>query len=255
MKIAIVLPIALACIGCVRTQKAVTPTVSKPPDFAEAIDSIKLSVAPVVCAVADPNGSGWTVGSISGTAVFISIDGSFITPNHVIESMVNNPCQRPAVFGAVGGWRAQSKIDARIISFAIDECFRDKLYDLAACKIQAGPDKLKTEGVTFSPGSFSSVRPRDGEQVAFTGFPLQFKEPLTARGYIAAYAEIRPDDVPKTLIIDRTAWPGASGSPVYLRDGTIIGIVVSTGTGEASGITMARTGTVIQEFLARANAR
>ena len=56
---------------------------------------------------------------------------------------------------------------------------------------------------------------------------------------------------PTEMIVDKSAWPGASGSPVYASDGAIVGLLIQRGFNDASGIAFARTSVYISAFLAK----
>jgi hypothetical protein len=80
---------------------------------------------------------------------------------------------------------------------------------------------------------------------------LQATDPVTSIGAIAGYSA---GDSYSTVLIDKNAWPGASGSPICLLDGkTVIGMVTKTGTGDASGLSFGIAGEKIISVLARAN--
>jgi hypothetical protein len=42
------------------------------------------------------------------------------------------------------------------------------------------------------------------------------------------------------LILDHAAWAGGSGSPVYLSDGRVVGILLARGTDEGAGVALVR---------------
>jgi serine protease Do len=125
-------------------------------------------------------------------------------------------------------------------------------------------------------GDSASVR--EGQQLAFTGFPIGMVlgfHPATHRAMVAAITPVAlPGIVAKQLTgrsigrirdsayrvfqLDGTAYPGNSGSPLYdPADGSVYGIVNSVfvqGTREAaisrpSGITYAIPGVYIRELL------
>ena len=113
----------------------------------------------------------------------------------------------------------------------------DPLHDLALLKLSNNVASSLTLG--------SDKMKKAGTGIAFTGFPIGAilgLYPATHRGYIAA---ITPDAIPvnntdqlsvqmlkrlgdKQLIyqLDATAYPGNSGSPVYLPEtGEVVGII------------------------------
>jgi V8-like Glu-specific endopeptidase len=92
-----------------------------------------------------------------------------------------------------------------------------------------------------------AARP-DGSAIAVTGYPLSSLLPITSRGFIGGYAT----DALGTsqMVLDRAAWPGGSGSPVYDSQGKVLGLVSQAGEGLASGISFARASSTIVRFLA-----
>src|SRR5438477_8602302 len=94
----------------------------------------------------------------------------------------------------------------------------------------------------------SDVRP-DGTAVAFSGFPVNGLIPYTARANIAGYqaAEISPNQglQLRILVLDKPAWPGSSGGPVYGVDGRVMGMLLQSG----SGLAFARHGARLNEFV------
>lgn len=136
----------------------------------------------------------------------------------------------------------------------------DKNHDLALLRLQKGrlpPLRLAGEALA-----------REGEAVAFTGFPLGMVlglYPATHRGIVAAItpiaipapagSDLTPEQIERirnkafpVYQLDGTAYPGNSGSPVYRTEtGEVIGVINSVfvkGSKEAaiekpSGITFA----------------
>src|SRR5215469_14374681 len=82
--------------------------------------------------------------------------------------------------------------------------------------------------------------PPDGTQVAFTGFPLEARDPMTFRAHVAAYRTPWPNEPTPELILDHGSLPGFSGSPVVLADGKVVAILVRDGKPEATGTAIAR---------------
>jgi hypothetical protein len=99
---------------------------------------------------------------------------------------------------------------------------------------------------------WSSNGPPDGTEIAFTGFPLQLRDPLTVRASVACYQAVWENDRPvPRLLVDRVAWPGSSGSPVYLASGRVIAILIGGGKDEATGMTIIRAALPIRDMLAK----
>jgi hypothetical protein len=70
---------------------------------------------------------------------------------------------------------------------------------------------------------------------------------MTFRAAVAAYGISCPDGSMPELILDHAAPPGFSGSPVYLADGKIVGILVQSAQEKATGIAIARPASVLRE--------
>lgn len=75
--------------------------------------------------------------------------------------------------------------------------------------------------------------------------------PNDSSAAVAAYVIPWADGSIPELILDHAASPGFSGSPVYLVDGKIVGILVQNAQGEATGITIARPASVFREMLGK----
>jgi V8-like Glu-specific endopeptidase len=100
--------------------------------------------------------------------------------------------------------------------------------------------------------SFDTTEWHPGTPVAFTGFPLQYTIPVTSIGYIGALTGIESSGTGGyDYIIDKATWPGASGSPIFLSNGKVIGIIQKRGTNEASGLAYGRSAAIIVNFLSK----
>ena len=124
-------------------------------------------------------------------------------------------------------------------------------------------------------GDSSTVR--EGQDIAFTGFPIGMVlglYPVTHRGMVAAISPMaRPVENARTLNaaqmrrlhtsfdvfqLDATAYPGHSGSPVYIPDtGRVVGVINSVFVKESkesmlqnpSGISYAIPAIYVQQLL------
>jgi hypothetical protein len=246
---------ALCFIGCAKHANVVSPAVpTAETSFITAIAGIKHSIAPVVCVQTRPTGD-WDLLSIEGTAFFVSADGSFITPNHVLDGLVlpnrGIPCQHSAIYLPEDGvWHIDTPIfRVHYALFFSQTCRRDSTLDVAFCTPVPNAMKLPSGAtLSVSPVEFETHLPVDGTSVAFSGFPLSNTDPISAVGFVAGY-QTNADLGTFTVIVDRGTWPGASGSPIYLPNGHVIGMVLARGTGDGTGLTYGRLGRFVQQLL------
>ena len=194
---------------------------------------------------------------------FVVGDGRFVATNeHVVrEGVDENNRERLAIFAGRG-----TAVDTRTVKVVA----RDLEHDLALLEVAGAP--LKPLRLADGP------RVREGQEVAFTGFPIGMVLGLyhaTHRGIIAAVTPIAipaigGKDLSAQAIkalrepinvyqLDATAYPGSSGSPLYdPESGAVIGVVNSVffkSTKEAvltspSGITYAIPVKFLQALLA-----
>lgn len=190
------------------------------PVSVETIERIKSAVVPVICGTLN-NNNKLEVKKIMATGFFVNNEGHFLTAAHVLDYWEKSDEIRikcfPAIYIFVGGWQAKIG-NARYSRF--DTCIKSNSIDIALCKPIENPfldEAVKQRIDIVSFGNFNNLK--DGTPVAFTGFPLDLLKPLTSKGNIASFIE-----TDNRIVIDKSAWPGASGSPVYLSDGKVIGI-------------------------------
>ena len=239
----------MSCAGTVCGPGLAAPA-PKTTGFIGAIQAMKHSVIPVACI--SVNGTTAETLSVEGTGFFVAADGMFITANHVIDGMVNPqrkaPCPHTAFFlPQSGGWSSeQATFRSDYYLFHVNECKRDADIDIARCKSVRPVEAIhKIAPVTFE----TSVQP-EGTPMAFTGFPLQFQIPLSSVGNVSGYVRTLDDGRgPRSIIMDKEAWPGASGSPMYLSSGKVIGQLRQRGVNDGTGRTIGTPSRLIQEFL------
>lgn len=164
-----------------------------------------------------------------GTGFAVADGSRIITNAHVISKELDAAhLERLAVF-----YRQDQQERMQLAELVVN----DEHHDLALLAL--------TEGKLSSLEIGDSQRVREGEQYAFTGYPIGMVlglYPVTHRGNISA---ISPNAIPaiasrqlnvkmlKTLQtpydvfqLDATAYPGNSGSPLYAIDsGKVIGII------------------------------
>ncbi|ABA58398.1 Peptidase S1 and S6, chymotrypsin/Hap [Nitrosococcus oceani ATCC 19707] len=228
-------------------------------DLADTIEHVKQAVVGV-----------GTYASIRGVQAryrgtgFVVADGRHVVTNaHVLPSELNSERNEYiAVFVGVKGQVRQA-----------EKVAVDAVHDLALLKIGGGSLS------SLSLGNPSQVR--EGEGVAFTGFPIGpvlGLYPVTHRGIVSAITpiatagrasqDLNPQRIQqlrrqpfKVFQLDATAYPGNSGSPVYDPDtGQVLGVVNKVfvkGSKEnvlkhPSGITYAIPADYVKALLGRA---
>lgn len=226
-------------------------------DHVRNIEKAKKTIAPVVCLVKSMKTDKATTEGlvrfrIMGTAFMVDAEGTFITAKHVVDEFDNAPWNDtclPAITFPVGGWR-RAAVEVRWFAFVKGQCQMNARWDVAVCRTVTNLSK-KTE-ITYEVAKISAERPPDGTSVFFTGFPLQATDPVTSIGAIAGFAA---SDNYNTVSIDKNAWPGASGSPIFLSTGDYaIGMLTRTGAGQAAGITYGVAGEIVLSVLSAARA-
>jgi hypothetical protein len=228
-----------------------TPATFPLDPFLAAIETMKRSVAALACI--SVNGKDTQILARIGTAFFISEKGDFLTAAHVLQDMQKRQasCPVPVVMIPSQKWQPDVRVENLVWwPFSVSTCRIDSDLDLAACSTKDDLSIIRS-GLNFkiAPVKLDSRIPPDGSQVAFTGFPLDFRDPMTIRASVAAYRTIwRGDMSIGDLVLDRAAWSGSSGSPVYLPDSTVIGVLVATAK-DGSEVAVARPTLFISENL------
>ncbi len=230
----------------------------------DLIDKVRLSVVGVGTAY-PPRQPNLKVDRVAYLATgFVVGNGLQIVTNaHVIPQQLdvdNN--QTLAIFAGNG---------AQAMAYVATEIRRDESHDLVLLEIQ-GPALP-----ALQLGNSESVR--EGQKIAFTGFPLGMAlglYPVTHRGIVSAIAPMaQPSSNSSGLNaamirrmrgqfaafqLDATAYPGNSGSPVFeLERGHVIGVINSVLVKETresllshpSGITYAIPAKYLSSLLSR----
>ena len=219
--------------------------------FIGAIATIRHSVASLDCL--GRNAGETDILERAGSAFLVSAAGNFLTAAHVLGYMRESGCSAPALTVSVGEWHPEIQAErVRGFPFKISDCMIDLVMDIAVCPLTEDLSVSKRDlHLQVEPVQFEWVVPPDGTPVAFTGFPLRARDPVTFRADVAAYRIPWSGDAVPELVLDRPALPGFSGSPVYRADGRVVGVLARTGTGDAAGITIARPASVLRRPLAK----
>jgi V8-like Glu-specific endopeptidase len=240
-------------MGCWNVQRAGSQGISDSiSPFVLTIANIKKMIAPVVCIAEDSNRVD-SLQAINGTAFFLVDSGVFLTPAHVIDVFHKGQplagCAKPSIYFPKEKWQGGGTIPLRWFQFDPAQCVEDSLLDLAKCHTVldlSAPEYsvYRPQTVTIDPAVQD-----DGTSVAFTGYPLGNSVPISSVGIIGGYVSADTGSPFGKILVDKSAWPGASGSPIYLQDGKVVGMVIATGTGLDSGITIGRGAGAIADFL------
>jgi hypothetical protein len=203
-----------------------------------------------MCQKPDPDHPDQSRRIIVGTIFFVSVRGDFITADHTLQD--TEPGHRLAGCEPNIWFSRPSKtpgmFTATTFPFLVKDCIRDSGGDMARCHTVADLSTAADGQFAPQPVVIDPRQRDDGTAIAITGYPLGIPVPLSSRGYIGAYQlDARG---PVDIAIDHTAWPGISGSPVYDSSGKVVGMLVQAGTEAASGISIARSGFALSQFMA-----
>lgn len=202
-----------------------------------------------------------------GTGFVVGKGDLVITNAHVIPAALDQPRgEYLSVFVGVGR-RPQVR--------RAEQVLRDEEHDLSL---------LRIDGAALTPLRVGdSARVREGQEYAFTGFPIGMvlgMFPVTHRGIVSAISPVAiPAHTSRNLDakqiqrlragfdvfqLDATAYPGNSGSPLYATDtGQVVGVINKVFVKQTkenllkdpSGITYAIPGRHVHALLERWRAR
>ena len=230
----------------------------------DVIDQIRPSIVGVGTAYPprQPNRKGAPV-SYRGTGFVVGNGRQVITNAHVVPDQLDTEHNQYLAVFAGRGAKARA-LTARVVHTDVE-------HDLALLEIEGAKLPAMQLG--------DSTAVREGQEVAFTGFPIGVAlglYPVTHRGMVAAISPMaRPAEQARTINaaqmrllrtpfnaiqLDATAYPGNSGSPVYMPDtGRVVGVINSVLVKESkesmlqkpSGISYAIPAEFAQQLLQR----
>lgn len=220
--------------------------IAQPDPFIQTIEKVKLSIVPVACGVWPDEKNYIGTKTIEGTGFFVNYEGNFITAAHVINDRFKwnkrggpiGDCF-PIIYTPNPTWQFAQW-------FQFESCIVDDAIDIAVCKTKVNPFSIS--GLHLERLHLISSVPKDGTPVAFTGFPELILVPVTSRANVASTGEFFTAGQ-MDIMIDKTTWHGVSGGPLYLADGTVVGIIRKMGDGLWSGMAFARQTSAILKFL------
>ena len=195
-----------------------------------------------------------------GTAFLVNSDGYAVTARHVVESgrrlagrFAGQILAGPS--GMVAGLALPNTESMRgnFKDVGFDLVDEDAAHDLALLKLSPNPfsGEVRSGFVTngqevpflLGTATLNPSRPRDGDAVGVSGYPLRQTVLVTNAGWMAtswsfeiAEAAVpgapqlfRTPDIADTFLADLEANPGNSGGPVYLiESASVIGVCVGS---------------------------
>ncbi|MCU4675570.1 serine protease [Catenovulum sp. 2E275] len=197
--------------------------------LANLVDTIQ-SIKPAIVGIGTYNALNSPRAQLKGTG-FIIHHNLIVTNYHVVSDPLNEiEKERRVIFLGQGN-------QPKVINFTI--AATDPTHDLAILKIEVS---LTPQ---IKPLNLSTKAHKEGTEIAFTGYPLGAVlglYPVTHRGIISAVTPVvtpaenssqlsiaalsRLKNPFLTYQLDATAYPGNSGSPVYLQEtGEVIAIL------------------------------
>lgn len=231
-------------------------------NLTEAVDRVRPSIVQVVF-----HASGFSndlrtqlghpfISQPLGTGFIVSDSGYVITANHVIRDGSSTVESSPVgtkqlLIGFAHPNTENMRGNFTTVQFQIID--QDELHDLALLKLNVNPfgGQVKSGIVingkeiplAFGVAKLNTVRPKDGDAVAISGYPLGQSVLVTNAGVMAtswafdlketpvpgAPEWFRMPSVADTYLADVEVNPGNSGGPVYLaEDGSVIGVCVGS---------------------------
>ena len=199
----------------------------------DVIDKVRPSIVGVGTAYPprQPNRKGDPV-TYRGTGFAVGDGLQVVTNAHVLPEKLDSENNETLAIFTGRGASAQARVATLVAT--------DAQHDLALLAIQGKPLPVLQLG--------DSTGVREGQEIAFTGFPIGMVlglYPVTHRGIVSAITPIaRPVENSRTLNavqlehlrnsrfdtfqLDATAYPGNSGSPVFeITTGKVIGVLNS----------------------------
>jgi S1-C subfamily serine protease len=223
-------------------------------DLPDAIERVRPSVVQV--RLGDPMDRA---GRVIGTGFLVHRDGYALTARHVTEHALSlqkkSPKTRLLAGLAIPNFESpQLSIRASFELLEITVVEQDERHDLALLRLSPNPFATgKPSGVSltetgvavnalFGVAQTEAARPRDGDAIAVSGYPLSEPTLVTTSGCVASawgtdIREVQPPaapqgftipDVKDSYLADVAVNPGNSGGPVYvIYTARVIGVCVA----------------------------
>ena len=223
-------------------------------NLAEAIDHIRprivqIGFSPTILSEEERSRARSVRHSPLGTGFIVSPDGYVITAGHVFQNIPEAKIRIGFAIPNIENMRGNFiLVDCDIVD-------RDERHDMALLKLGKNPFKGEVRSgyviqdkevpILYGLATLDTNRPRDGETIGISGYPLGEPVLVTNAGWMATswafkidvYATPIPGapqwfqlpDVADVYLADVEVNPGNSGAPVYLVESAeVIGMCVSS---------------------------
>lgn len=227
----------------------------------DIIDSVRPSIVQITYTVFDlPEaerrrlGVSMVLSRPLGTGFFVNDEAYIVTAQHVVEATRGLDGQFP--LGRVGlgiglAYENTENMRSNFNVIGFDLVAEDKRHDLALLKMKANPFEGAAGGgivigdtplqPLYGVPTCRTARPRDGDPIAVSGYPLGESVLVTNHGVVASSWGVTVDEVAHPTLSgvtlpevrdvylgDVQSNPGNSGGPVYSTDdGAIVGVLVA----------------------------
>ena len=226
----------------------------------EAIDFMQPSIVQISALVEEPPGPLQHPARTNihplGSGFLVSVDGYAVTARHVVQAFESLQAEGPKTL--MVGLAVPNVEDAELsirANFSFTRCEvvdEDVRHDLALLKLKANPftdEKVPLKSPIKAVSYIHRVatlgpptRPRDGDAIAVSGYPLNQKVLITTSGHLAsswssnsvpaqvpgAPPGVLVPDIADLYVGDMHVNFGNSGGPVYLvEQGKVIGVCVA----------------------------
>lgn len=200
--------------------------VAQAADLADTVEKVKASIV----AIGTVQPARRPAAKFQATGFIVGQGRHVITNAHALPDFLDTQNKETLAVFIGQGKQVESRLATRIAA--------DAEHDLALLKIEGTP--LPSLRLSHS------QRPREGQEIAFTGFPLGVVLGLFPVTHIGIISAISPVAIPaptagqldattikrlknepyEVLQLDATAYPGNSGSPLYEpHTGQVIGVI------------------------------